>query len=51
MGRDSVALATLVMKGALGEGEVDPSVGEAFHWWVPGGSALPDSSRGVREAW
>ncbi|CAM9195290.1 unnamed protein product, partial [Laminaria digitata] len=32
VGLDSVGLATLVMKGALGETEVDPSIGEAFQW-------------------
>lgn len=40
VGLDSVGLATLVMKGALGETEVDPSIGEAFQWWVPGEGPL-----------
>lgn len=53
VGLDSVALATLVMKGALGESEVDPSIGEAFQWWVPGGggplfpTAVARSSRSL----
>lgn len=34
VGLDSVALATLVMEGALGKGGADPSITETFHWWV-----------------
>lgn len=34
VGLDSVALATLVVEGALGKDGADPSITEAFHWWV-----------------
>lgn len=32
VGLDSVALATLVVEGALGIDGADPSITEAFHW-------------------
>lgn len=32
VGSGSLALATLVMEGALGEGGADPAVNETFHW-------------------
>lgn len=33
-----MALATLVVEGALGKDGADRSITEAFHWWVSGDS-------------